>query len=200
MRGQPPPKKVAVGTPSSLKPLVKKEVKPAAPAVKDAKSDSGFFSAPKPKPKLPSFKKAPVPPPKREENIAQPSSIDPFQEALKLMGKGRKESPAVSTPPPTSANTPPLAGLTKNGKKKKSVTWPSDDQLELVRLIEKAIYDDDPVDVSCIIFSWFLYRTLIFSSSSYCFWGCFFYSGCTYVTQSARFGSRRGSCFACTSV
>jgi len=142
-------------------------------AVKDAKSDSSFFSAPKPKPKLPSFKKAPAPPPgssaagvpqvkKEDLNVAQPSSIDPFQEALKSMAKARsKGSPAVPTPPPPlsgngSANssgsttvatsTSSDNGLTKNGKRKKSVTWAPEGKLESIRLIERAIYDDDPVD------------------------------------------------------
>lgn len=132
---------------------MKKEMKPVVTAVKDAKSDSSFFSAPKPKPKLPSFKKAP-PPVKREPdpNVAQPSSIDPFQEVLKSMAKTRKESPVVSTPPPVPPSTAPAvpSGLTKSGKKKKSVTWAPDGQLESIRLIEKAIYDDDPADVSCL--------------------------------------------------
>ncbi|KAF8628151.1 hypothetical protein AX17_006021 [Amanita inopinata Kibby_2008] len=152
-RNAPPSKKPAVGSASSSKPVVvKKEVKTVS-AVKDAKLDTSFFSAPKPKPKLPSFKKAPPAPStvKREPdlNVAQPSSIDPFQEALKSMAKSRKESPVVSTPPPISqptvVSTPP-PGLARNGKKKKTVTWPPEDQLESVRLIEKAIYDDDPVD------------------------------------------------------
>lgn len=129
---------------------IKDKPKPvtATAAVKDAKSDSSFFSAPKPKPKLPSFKKAPAPAPvKKEENVAQPSSVDPFQEVLRTM-KARKESPAVSTPPPT-VNTPPQTNsLSKNGRKKKFVTWAPDAQLESVRLIERAVYDDDPQEVS----------------------------------------------------
>ncbi|KIL67411.1 hypothetical protein M378DRAFT_159842 [Amanita muscaria Koide BX008] len=150
----PPTKKAAVSATASSKPVVvKKEVKPVTPAVKDAKLDTSFFSAPKPKPKLPSFKKAPpAPMPVKKEpdpNVAQPSSIDPFQEALKFMAKSRKEPPAVSTPPPNSvpsaSNTPP-PGITKNGKKKKTVTWAPEGKLESVRLIEKAVYDDDPVD------------------------------------------------------
>ena len=87
-------------------------------------------------------------------NIAQPSSIDPFQEVLKSMAKARKDSPAAtSTPPPIAARSPVATGLTKLGKKKKTVTWPSDDRLATVCWIEKAVYDDDPVDVSiaCII-------------------------------------------------
>lgn len=65
------------------------------------------------------------------------------------MAKSRKESPAVSTPPAVTSNTPPAtASLTKSGKKRKSVTWAAEGQLESIRLIEKAIYDDDPVDVS----------------------------------------------------
>ncbi|KAF9458016.1 hypothetical protein BDZ94DRAFT_1271762 [Collybia nuda] len=145
-----PPKKPAVGTASSTKPVVvKKEVKPVVTAVKDAKSDSSFFSTPKPKPKLPSFKKgAPVVQVKREPgtNVAQPSSVDPFQEVLKSMTRTRKDSPAASTPPSGAASTPPQSGITKNGKKKKSVTWAPESQLESIRLIEKAVYDDDPVD------------------------------------------------------
>jgi protein phosphatase 1 regulatory subunit 10 len=131
--------------------MVKKEAKPVVTAVKDAKSDSSFFSAPKPKPKLPNFKKAPAAPTKTERNpnVAQPSSIDPFQEALKSMAKARKESPVVSTPPPTSSDIP--SATIKLGKKKKSVTWAPEGQLELIRLIEKAVYDDDPVDVSLLL-------------------------------------------------
>ena len=160
-KAPPPSKKPAVGTPSSSKPLqVKKETKLApSAAVKDAKSDVSFFSAPKPKPKLPSFKKAPPPPVtnvKREPgaNTAQPSSIDPFQEALKSM-KARKDSPVVSTPPPLpTSSTPPLAsqqiqpGVMKNGKRRKTVSWAPEGKLESIRFIEKAVYDDDPVDVS----------------------------------------------------
>ncbi|KAF8075900.1 hypothetical protein FPV67DRAFT_1469704 [Lyophyllum atratum] len=153
-----PTKKAALGSTTSSKPTtVKKEPssKPASsgPAVKDAKSDSSFFSAPKPKPKLPSFKKAPPPPAPAApaKNVAQPSSINPFEEVLKSMGRGRKDSPAVSTPP--SSGTPPQNAqqyqhpqLTKKGTKKKSVTWAPPAQLEAIRFIEKAIYDDDPVD------------------------------------------------------
>jgi protein phosphatase 1 regulatory subunit 10 len=159
-KSAPPQKKAAISTTSSSKPVVvKKEIKPVAPAVKDAKLDTSFFSAPKPKPKLPSFKKAPPAPAtvKKEPdpNIAQPSSIDPFQEALKSMAKSRKEVPVVSTPPPNAqanagSTTPPSSS--KNGKRKKSVTWAPEGQLESVRLIEKAVYDDDPVDVSCLSF------------------------------------------------
>jgi len=140
-----------MGTATSTKPVVmKKETKPVA-AVKDAKADSSFFSAPKPKAKLPSFKKAAVPAQlkKDEANVALPSSFDPFQEALKSM-KARKDSPALSTPPAASANTPPQIGLSKNGRKKKCVTWAADGQLVSIRLIERAIYDDDPVDVSTV--------------------------------------------------
>lgn len=134
---------------------MKKEAKVGAPAVKDAKSDSSFFSAPKPKPKLPSFKKAPVAAAKKEEgNIAQPSSIDPFQEALKSM-KAKRESPAVSTPPPTASRSGSVSGSTKPAKKRKSVTWRPEAELEQVRFIEKAIYDDDPADVSVVSIAYF---------------------------------------------
>jgi protein phosphatase 1 regulatory subunit 10 len=141
--------------------VVKKEPKTVVTSVKDAKSDSSFFSAPKPKPKLPTFKKALNPVVKTETvtNIAQPSSIDPFQEVLKSM-KARKESPAQSTPPPKGASKSPpaMVGLTKSGKKKKSVSWASEEQLESIRFIEKAVYDDDPIDVSTL----FIVNLLLF--------------------------------------
>lgn len=158
-----PQKKAAIGTPTSTKPVVvKKETKPVA-AVKDAKADFSFFSAPKPKAKLPSFKKAAVPAQlkKDEANVALPSSFDPFQEALKSM-KARKDSPALSTPPAASASTPPQIGLGKNGRKKKCVTWVADEQLVSIRLIERAIYDDDPVDVSIIPFYLCVYNSSLY--------------------------------------
>ncbi|OBZ71852.1 hypothetical protein A0H81_08113 [Grifola frondosa] len=132
--------------------VVKKEVKAMVREVKDAKSDSSFFSAPKPKPKLPSFKKAAAPAVKKEPdlNVAQPSSINPFEEALKSMAKSRKDSPAMSTPPPAPApvpNTGPIStGFTKSGKLKKTVSWAPEGKLELIKLIERAVYDDDPAD------------------------------------------------------
>ena len=149
----PPAKKAAVTlTTKSATTLTK------AGAVKDAKSDSSFFSTPKPKPKLPSFKKAPVPVKKEPEtNIAQPSSLDPFQEALKSMAKARKESPSVTPTPPQqtasiSTTTAAIAAsLTKTVKKKKSVSWAPDGRLEQIKLIERAVYDDDPVDVSIFL-------------------------------------------------
>ncbi|EAU80599.2 hypothetical protein CC1G_11399 [Coprinopsis cinerea okayama7 len=161
--GAPPAKKPAVGTATSSKPVVKKEgttsVKPPSTTngPKDAKTDTSFFSAPKAKPKtkLPSFKKAPLPAGatvKKEEpnpNVAQPSAVDPFQELLKSM-KPRKDSPAIGTPPAVAA-TPPgqgqvgQPGIGKNGKPKKVVKWAPDEQLEAIRWIERAVYDDDPL-------------------------------------------------------
>lgn len=151
-KAPPPAKKVAV-TPaaSSSKVTLKKEAKPVSLPVKDSRSDSSFFSAPKPKPRLPSFKKAPV---KKEPdtNVAQPSSIDPFQEALKSMGRGRKASPAVSTPPSNPAvSTPPAVNNNVGKTKRKTVQWAPEGQLESIRLIERAVYDDDPVDVSPLV-------------------------------------------------
>ncbi|KAJ7727884.1 hypothetical protein B0H16DRAFT_1677208 [Mycena metata] len=156
----PPLKKAATGT-AAARSVVKKEPpasassKAAAPAVKDAKSDSSFFSAPKPKPKLPSFKKAPPAPPpsagKKDDgtNVAQPSAIDPFQEVLKAM-KTRKGSPlqAVSTPSPLGSGTEASGASMSSmpgrlGKRKKSVTWAPDGKLESIRLIERAIYGDE---------------------------------------------------------
>ncbi|KAG9317074.1 hypothetical protein JVU11DRAFT_1261 [Chiua virens] len=145
----PPPAKKAAVTPAASfsKTVVKKESKPVPVPVKDSRSDSSFFSTPKPKPKLPSFKKAPVTAKKEPDtNVAQPSSIDPFQEALKSMGKARKASPAVSTPSSVPAVSTPPAGSTTGKTKRKSVSWAPEGQLESIRLIERAVYDDDPVD------------------------------------------------------
>jgi len=158
----PPTKKSAVSPASTSRPsvVVKKEGRlpttmgVAAATVKDSKSDSSFFSAPKQKSKLPSFKKAPAGPTasiaiKKETpaNVAQPSSTDAFQEALKDMAKARKPSPVAPNITGNTTTTPSaeLAGA-KPLKKKKSVTWAPDEQLELVKLIERAVYDDDPVD------------------------------------------------------
>jgi protein phosphatase 1 regulatory subunit 10 len=146
--------------------VVKKEGRPsttttvaaAAAMMKESKSDSSFFSAPKQKPKLPSFKKAPAgataPTTIKKEppaNVAQPSSTDAFQEALKDMARARKPSPVA---PSTSSNTETVSSAVSVGakllKKKKSVTWAPDGQLELVKLIERAVYDDDPIDVSLL--------------------------------------------------
>lgn len=134
-------------------PVVKKETKPVT-AVKDAKSDSSFFSAPKPKPKLPSFKKAAVPVKKEsnDQNVAQPSAVDPFKDALAAMTKARS-SPTpmeVTTTPPTSAPAGP-----PGKKKKKKVSFQTDDKLVSVRLIEPAVYDDDVANVSLTSYALF---------------------------------------------
>ena len=112
-KAAPASKKAAVSiSTTSTKPIaVKKEAKAVVKEVKDAKSDSSFFSAPKPKPKLPSFKKAPPQATGKKEpdpNVAQPSSFNPFEEALKSMAKSRKESPATATPPPAPTSAPPM--------------------------------------------------------------------------------------------
>ncbi|KAI0260496.1 hypothetical protein BC834DRAFT_539611 [Gloeopeniophorella convolvens] len=162
----PPAKKAAVSTASSSRPtvVVKRDGKSSATTVKDSKSDSSFFSAPKQKARLPSFKKAPTPtatPAAKKEpphNIAQPSATDAFQEALKDMARARKPSPAAPVAPAGNAVTvpPPAPVIIKPLKKKKSVTWAPDGQLELVKLIERAVYDDDPVDVSAFFLSIFV--------------------------------------------
>ncbi|KZT38930.1 hypothetical protein SISSUDRAFT_1046253 [Sistotremastrum suecicum HHB10207 ss-3] len=149
-KNAPPTKKLALSSSAGVKPpLTKREPKVVVTAVKDVKSDSSFFTEKKAKPKLPSFKKtAPgssgSAPSKETENVAQPSSIDPFQEALKSMGK-RISSPKVEVPTPP-ASAPPLtntSNLGKNGKPKKRVSFRPDDKIEQIRYIEKAIYDDD---------------------------------------------------------
>jgi protein phosphatase 1 regulatory subunit 10 len=180
-KSAPPAKKAAVAAPASKSSTVKKEGGAKATAsqgsgsgsgagasgVKESKSDTSFFS--KPKPKLPTFKKAPIVPVKKEDtaNVAQPSSVNPFQEALNAIEKSRRQSPIVVPPPAQpSAATPDAAGaagptnLSKSGMPKKKVTWAPDGRLELVKLIERAVYDDDPVAVSAL-FSWSVYYTLI---------------------------------------
>ncbi|KAL5488365.1 hypothetical protein ACEPAI_6473 [Sanghuangporus weigelae] len=164
-----PPSKVAVvssgtsttGTNKAMK--VKKE-KVVVTAVKDAKADSSFFSTPKPKPKLPSFKKAPVTSTTSAgsggsntvADVAQPNNDNPFQQALKEM-KGRAAvaiaaSPALNKLDGVNGDinalvkpsTPDL--VIKNGKKRKSVSWAPEGHLEKVRVIERAVYDDDHVN------------------------------------------------------
>ncbi|KAF9021820.1 hypothetical protein BDZ89DRAFT_1071126 [Hymenopellis radicata] len=127
-------------------PVVTKKVVATPGNLKDAKSDSSFFSEKKVK-KLPKFTKAPPPVSVKKEdtNIALPSSRDPFQEALQSMvGKGLKDSAA--TPPPASHSTSVAPESGRPSKKKKTVQWAADNELEAVRFIEKAVYDDDPVD------------------------------------------------------
>ena len=159
-KSAPPTKKIAVG-PGTAKAGVKKEAKVVVTAV-NAKADSSFFSTPKSKPKLPSFKKAAAPaanPSIPASDAAGMSSAvaaivngvrgeDAFQEAVKAMAPKRTVSPAVSTPEPVSVPAPAAASTSgKTVKKRKSVTWAADDQLRKVRIIEKAVYDDDPADV-----------------------------------------------------
>ncbi|KAF7354920.1 hypothetical protein MSAN_01406800 [Mycena sanguinolenta] len=105
VRALPPRKKTAVGAVPAKEPAASS--KTAAP-VKDAKSDSSFFSAPKLKPKLPSFKKAP-PAPAKKDDVAQPSAIDPFQEALKTR-KGSPLAAIVSTPSPERSGSTSARG------------------------------------------------------------------------------------------
>lgn len=186
-KGAPPAKKAAIPSTSSFTPkavAVKKETKPV---VKDAKSDSSFFSKPKPtKKEMPSFKKNPpaaVAPVKKEPdpNVAQPSSFNPFEEVLKSYGSASGASSttaSTSTPPPglaaisaaigLSANASPAlfapSGLNKAGKPKKSVTWAPEGRLEQIKLIERAIYDDDPTSVSSLCSYHRIYSVLIIRS------------------------------------
>lgn len=138
--------------------------------------DSSFFSAPKPKQKLPSFKKAPassaasatstarvsaaLQATSSSSEVAQPNAVDPFQEALAIMGKGRAGGNSATPEPSASANTnnttgavlsSSASGVTKPSKKRKSVTWAPENQLVKIRVIEKAVYDDDPAQVCIII-------------------------------------------------
>jgi hypothetical protein len=153
----PPAKRAAVSTITPAKPVVKREPKVVVTAVKDAKSDSSFFSN-KPKAKLPKFTRA-VPPSakvgitvvKSTENVSQPSSFDPFKDALRSMKRtaSPKTEARSETPQAESKSTGQLSNLS-TVKKKKSVTFAPDSQLEQIKYIEKAVYEDDlSIDVSC---------------------------------------------------
>ncbi|KAI4521929.1 hypothetical protein K525DRAFT_200017 [Schizophyllum commune Loenen D] len=144
-----PTKKQAVASSVAKPTSVKRDSLSGTSTTKSAaaaKADTGFFSAPKAKPKLPSFKKSTTSAPAEvkkpavvDAGVAQPSSVDPFKE---LISQTKRGSPAVSTPQVNAAPKANEAGA-KGGKKKKSVTWAPDGKLESIRLIEKAVYDDD---------------------------------------------------------
>ncbi|KAI0047045.1 hypothetical protein FA95DRAFT_1679349 [Auriscalpium vulgare] len=83
-----------------------------------------------------------------EALIVQPSAVD---QAFTDMAQAWQSSPAAAPTLPTASRCAPGAvGLLKLGKKKKSVTWPADSDLEQVKLIDKAIYVDDPIDVTIV--------------------------------------------------
>lgn len=165
-KAAPPAKKPAVAPASANKPATTVVKKVVTAAVKDSKADSSFFSS-KPKPKLPSFRKtATTTAVKAEESdgaIAQPSSIDPFAEAVKALHKSG--SPAIAAAEaaaaaianslrestPSSSSATPVS-LGKHGKPKKRVSFASDDKLTLVKIIEPAVYDDDVGEV-CLVTS-----------------------------------------------
>ncbi|GJE84818.1 hypothetical protein PsYK624_008940 [Phanerochaete sordida] len=152
-KGQPAAKRGTVTTVASTSKTTTAATaakKPSAKgtAVKDAKTDTSFFSAAKPKPKLPDFKKAAVTVKKEQldPTVAPPSSYNHFEDLIKSI-KPRKESPAVATPPPpATVSGPAVPADPKSLSKKKSVTWAPDGQLELVKIIERAVYDDDAAD------------------------------------------------------
>ena len=173
-------KKAAVPGATASTPKAVPVKKEAKPLVKDAKSDSSFFSKPKAtKKELPSFKKnvpaAPAPVKKESDhNIAQPSSINPFEEVLKSYGStGASATPPPSVPPPTvgsstTVTTTVSTGLTRKGKLKRSVTWAPEGQLEQIRLIERAVYDDDPAIVSLHCSFQRIYCILIRGQTRHC--------------------------------
>ena len=85
------------------------------------------------------------------------------------MAKVRKEPvTATMTPLSTTQPTSNITGLPittvsmKTGKKRKTVTWAPEGQLVAVRLIERAIYDDDPADVSLFLLCSARYNMLTF--------------------------------------
>ncbi len=136
----------------------------SATTTKAAKTDSSFFSAPKKKP-LPTFKKVP----KKEESttgpgVAQPSNFDSFQEAWKalaakgvpvikaeptLQASGTSGTGTETVDSPMNVDTPPsvnlnnmAGGISLLGRRKKSVTFATDDKLESIRWITRAEYGD----------------------------------------------------------
>lgn len=128
-----------------------------AVSAKPVQSDSSFFSA-KPKAKLPSFRKKPVAVASTvktegegESKIAQPQAqlpndYNPFADALKAVRKGSPVVPPNSTPNQGTAVGPgeKVAAISaKTGKPKKVVRFRPDGELEMVKFIERAIYDDD---------------------------------------------------------
>lgn len=48
------------------------------------------------------------------------------------------------------------------------MTWAPDGQLESIRLIERAVYDDDPVDVSILLVFMLAYGTYIDVTNTFC--------------------------------
>ncbi|EJD54104.1 hypothetical protein AURDEDRAFT_110720 [Auricularia subglabra TFB-10046 SS5] len=154
-RDAPPAKKAAIAS-STAKVIVKKETKAGTTSttVVSAKSDSSFFSAPKAKPKLPNFKKAPTASTsatagmsvKPEPTVAQPMSIDPFQDAMKSLNRGRFGSPAQSGTPPSTSVAAASSSLPDANKKKKRVVFAPEHELRKIKYIERAVYDDDPAD------------------------------------------------------
>ncbi|KAG8790557.1 hypothetical protein FRC17_008890, partial [Serendipita sp. 399] len=139
----------------------------AAAPVKGAQSDSSFFSA-KPKAKLPSFRKKPTGTTGttsgngggtgggptagavvKEESSAQPPvdpNYNPFTDALRAMRKGSPQVASTSTTNNSSANGGGQQGPSisaKTGKPKKVVRFAVEGELEKIKWIEKAVYDDD---------------------------------------------------------
>ncbi|KAK4693797.1 hypothetical protein P7C70_g8863, partial [Phenoliferia sp. Uapishka_3] len=101
--------------------------KPAAPIVP-------LFTAKTP---LPSFKKEKKPEP-------PPAPFDPFASALKLMGtKDPKDKDKAKADGGTAGVLLSTSMKGKEKRVKKSVRWETDENLEKIRFIEKAIYDGD---------------------------------------------------------
>ena len=162
----------AAKTPNGVKPIpgtkppsaTNTSTTSTAPVVKDVKADASFFSA-KPKPKLPSFRRIPKPvePAPAQANtasasgVAQPMDWDPFADALKSVRKGSpnvKSLPQPSTnamavdprtdgKEPSSSSSGPVTISAKTGKPKKIVRFAGEGELEKVKWIERAVYEDD---------------------------------------------------------
>ena len=70
-------------------------------------------------------------------------SKDPFAEAMSAL-QGAKAGSSSSAPVASSVSSSSLKARAP-GKKRKSVTWAEGDKLEMIKEIERAVYDDDQV-------------------------------------------------------
>ncbi|KAF8304790.1 hypothetical protein DL93DRAFT_2233363 [Clavulina sp. PMI_390] len=168
----PPAKKSSTTASSSTSASIKKELTVKAEPTKVGKTDNSFFTAPKKKP-LPSFKKVVAPVKKEgspsttgngNASSASAASIDSFQEAMNAMRGNTGVTAPTSTASPVTVganaswnansgasgsdamdvDSPGPGGKPRDPlRKKKSVSFRPDSELEAVKWIDKATYDDD---------------------------------------------------------
>ncbi|CDO74191.1 hypothetical protein BN946_scf185043.g243 [Trametes cinnabarina] len=158
-KAAPPAKKVAVPAAGSSKAKAPKTTKAQMPSFKKNTSAPSASMSTAPTKKEP------------DANVAQPSHTNHFQEILKALAP-TSAGPSNSTPPPALGG-PPAGPSTASGSdtqpqgksegKRKKVTWAPDGQLEQIRLIERAVYDDDGATVSIFDLHHDTYCVLIIS-------------------------------------